>query len=108
MTLPAFTGDFSLYRSVNNYKGFAGVAARCSDSVVASIRPPRPFLCGGNQQPCCPVILGSGGTGCQRGLDCLGGFCGIPFCGFPGEPCCEGNTCFLGIPCIGGFCAQVW
>lgn len=106
MTLPGFTGDASLYRSVNHYGGFAPVAAHNSDSVVASIRSAKPFLCGGPGQQCCPVRLGSDGSGCQPGLDCLGGQCGLPFCGFPGEPCC-GDTCFPGIACVGGMCVQV-
>jgi hypothetical protein len=104
MTLPGFTGDSSLYRSVNHYGGFAAVAAHNSDTIVASILPPKPFRCGGVGQPCCPVRLGSEGSGCQNGVDCLFGFCGIQSCGWPGEPCCGDNTCFPGSSCFGGRC----
>jgi hypothetical protein len=28
-------------------------------------------------------------------------------CGFPGAPCCAGDSCNSGIPCINGFCQQI-
>jgi hypothetical protein len=133
MSLPGFTGDSSLYRSANHYSNFASVSGRNGEGIVASAILPPPTPCGGAGQPCCPVVFGSGASGCGPGLICndngicrkpcgdlqqrccSGGRCNSPYvcdvngtcrksCGGGGQHCCANQTCDPGFACVNGTC----